>query len=208
MASQIGFNPTVEFLENYPDKDVPPPNSHMFWREAPASQRRNYGVHLFYPSGVYREGKAAFVYWKTTDKCWHILSHREGQTYPNWGESLPEVEEFNYPLGEVPSNFAFEDHTRNRPPSSTSSAAASEDEDSSSQEDEPDTRPRSNTLNQLMQQVQALSIAPPSYQDTMATFTNTPTATATQPTPAPPSQPTSPPVVPSASSSWTSSSRP
>jgi hypothetical protein len=111
MASRIGFNPTVEFLENYPDKDVPPPNSHMFWREAPASQRRNYRVHLFYPSGVYGEGKAAFVYWKTTDKYWHILSHREGQTYPNWGEPLPKVEEFNYPLGEVLLNFAFEDQT-------------------------------------------------------------------------------------------------
>jgi hypothetical protein len=111
MASQIGFNLTVEFLENYPDKDVPPPNSHVFWREAPASQRRNYGVHLFYPLGKYGEGKAAFVYWKVTTERWHILSHREGQTYPNWGEPIPEVEDFNYPLGEVPPNFAFEDHT-------------------------------------------------------------------------------------------------
>jgi hypothetical protein len=39
MASQIGFSPIVEFLENYPDKDIPPLNSHVFWREAPALSR-------------------------------------------------------------------------------------------------------------------------------------------------------------------------
>jgi hypothetical protein len=130
MASSTAVSPTLEFLENYPEKDLPPPNSHVFWREAPASLRRNYGVHLYYPSGKYGEGKAAFVYWKTATQRWHILSHGERQKYPNWGEPLPEVEEFNYPLGEVPPNFAFEDHDR------SNSASTSDEEDSVKPQDQ------------------------------------------------------------------------
>jgi hypothetical protein len=129
----------LEFLENYPEKDLPPPNSHVFWREAPTSLRRNYRVHLYYPSGKYGEGKAAFVYWKTVTQRWHILSHGERQKYLNWGEPLPEVEEFNYPLGEVPSNFAFEDHDR-------SNSASTSDEEGSSSQTQSSPRSRSNTL--------------------------------------------------------------
>jgi hypothetical protein len=70
-AVRTGFAVQAMFLEDYPIKDYPPPNLHVFWREGPVSQRRTYGVHLYFPSGVYREGKGSYVYWH--DTCYDLL---------------------------------------------------------------------------------------------------------------------------------------
>jgi hypothetical protein len=199
MAVQTGFTVQAIFLEDYLIKDYPPPNSHIFWREGPASSRRTYGVHLYFPPGIYGEGKGSYIYWRDMAQTWWTLGHFEGEVYPHWGKALPEVNERNYQLGEIPPNFRFNDYTRNHPSSSEGSTSDGESEQDEQPGGEPTiNRPRSGTIDMLTEQISSLTIAPPLY--TMATATGTSTITQSTPTAPPPSQASSPPLAPASSS--------
>jgi hypothetical protein len=118
---------TRQYLEELPQRDVPPPNKHIFWKDTPASKIRPYGAHAYFSTGRYQDGPGIWVYWKTKDSCWYRLNQDRETTCPHWGTPYPEANVHNYLSGEVPEDFVFEDYSRNDSSDSESSNSMTTD---------------------------------------------------------------------------------